>query len=166
MMVGGCMVNTKPSRIWLNAIMARPVKEAASLPGFLRSLQSLRETKPKPMFCPCPAKLKPCTVMMLATSGCCSMYFSVCSNTASVRSRVAPGGSCAITMREPWSSVGKKPVGNRTYISDMQAMMAPYTPIISQLRLSSLPIMPSYERVPRPSTRLNQLKKGPSRPVF
>ena len=34
---------------------------------------------------------------------------------ASVRSLVAPAGSCTIIIRLPWSSEGRKEVGMRTY---------------------------------------------------
>jgi len=103
----------KASRTPISAPKARPASACAELPGAARSDQSFSVTKASAAFCPCPEKLKPSTPTMLCTSGCFSMKPSTCSITARVRSTVAPGGSCTLTSRLPWSSAGRKAVGRR-----------------------------------------------------
>ena len=85
----------------------------AELPAAVRSDQSLSVMKASAAFCPCPEKLKPSTLTMPCTSGCLRMKPSTCFITSSVRSCVAPGGSCTFTSMVPWSSLGRNEVGKR-----------------------------------------------------
>ena len=112
-MGGGLKGKINASRMPDKPPNARPATSCADWPGPWRSLQSLSVTKANAAFCPWPEKLKPRTPTMLCTSGCFRMNCSTCSITASVRSCVAPGGSCTFTMMLPWSSLGRKDVGRR-----------------------------------------------------
>ena len=123
-MGGGLKGKMNASRMPLNAPKARPAKACAELPASLRSDQSLSVTNARAAFCPWPEKLKPSTLTMPCTSGCLSTKPSTCCMTASVRSRVAPGGNCTLTSIVPWSSAGKNEVGRRWYISAAPARMA------------------------------------------
>ena len=107
----------------------RPASEAASCPLPLRSAQSLSEMKPIAMFCPEPAKLKPETLTKFATSSFMEVMTPLAiASVASVRSLVAPGGSCAMTMSAPWSSLGKNEVGMRVYSHSAPTVIARYSP--------------------------------------
>ena len=102
---GGLSGKMKASRTPDSAPKARPASACAESPSPLRSSQSLSVTKARPAFWPWPEKLKPSTPTMLCTSGCLRMKPSTCFMTSSVRSCVAPGGSCTLTMMLPWSSL-------------------------------------------------------------
>ena len=118
------MENAKPSS---NTPLTAPViflaTLSASLPLAVRSDQSLSMMKPMPIFCPLPLKLKPDTVITSLTSG---MFLATPTNVLrafSVRSCVAPVGSCRLVMIKPWSSPGKKDVGSFLIITTATAIM-------------------------------------------
>ncbi|MNV63630.1 hypothetical protein D3C71_1562340 [compost metagenome] len=110
-MGGGLKANTKASRTPDIAPMMRPAIASAECSAPWRSPQSLSVMNARPAFWPWPEKLKPSTLTMLETSGCCSANFSTSSITAWVRCSVAPGGSWTLAMTVPWSSPGRKEVG-------------------------------------------------------
>ncbi|MDT4844248.1 hypothetical protein FQZ97_781990 [compost metagenome] len=123
-MGGGLSGKMNASRMPESAPKARPATAWAELPSPERSDQSLSVTKASAAFWPWPEKLKPSTPTMLCTSGCWSMNPSTCFITASVRSCVAPGGSCTLTSKLPWSSLGRNEVGRRRYTTAAAATMA------------------------------------------
>jgi hypothetical protein len=106
---------------------ARPTSACADCPGPGRWSQSFSVTKASAAFWPLPAKLKPSTLTMFCTSGCCSIQPSTCCITSSVRFCVAPGGSCTLTSTLPWSSLGRNEVGSRFHIQPMATSTAAYT---------------------------------------
>ena len=94
MMAGGLMAIPKPSLMLpIIAPVSLPDTAAALLAGSVLSDQSFSVMKPKPMFWPEPAKLKPDTPRKLSTSGILVMISLAVANVASVRSLVAPAGS-------------------------------------------------------------------------
>ena len=62
---------------------------------------------------------------------------------SSVRSLVAPAGSCTIIIRLPWSSCGRKEVGMFLYSTPATPARAIYTAIIGTPRFISLATQPS-----------------------
>jgi hypothetical protein len=123
-MDGGLSGKMNASRMPLRPPNARPAKSCADAARRLALGQSLRVTKASAAFWPWPEKLKPSTLTMLCTSGCLSMKPSTCCITSSARACVAPGGSCTLTSRVPWSSLGRKDVGKRRYTTAAPATMA------------------------------------------
>ena len=89
----------KASRTLESAPKARPASACAECSAPLRSSQGLSGTKASAAFWPLPEKLKPSTLTILSTSGCCRKKLSACCITASVRVCVAPGGSCTLAIR-------------------------------------------------------------------
>ena len=114
-MAGGDIANAIASLICMSPPIALPAIACAlcSLPG--RSLQSLSLTKPMPVFCPLPPKLKPCTVKMdsMSSFAVSRNTCSTCFTDSSVRSWVAPTGAWMMVISTPWSSSGRKPLGVR-----------------------------------------------------
>jgi hypothetical protein len=105
----------KASRMPIRRAEGAPGQGLRRTAGPVRSAQSFSVTKASAAFWPWPEKLKPSTPTMLCTSGCLSMKPSTCCITSSARSCVAPGGSCTLTSRLPWSSLGRNEVGRRRY---------------------------------------------------
>ncbi|MCY1439305.1 hypothetical protein D9M71_555370 [compost metagenome] len=77
---------------WLKAALARSAIDWA-LSSAPRSDQSLSVVKPSAAFWPLPEKLKPRISVLLPTPGSVALCASICAATASVRARLAPGGS-------------------------------------------------------------------------
>ena len=95
------MTITNASRMLLRAWVARPASEPADCSSVVRSDQSFSVAKASAMFGPVPEKLKPTMLTMAASSGCFIMYVSTSFITSTVRSWVAPGGSCTFTITKP-----------------------------------------------------------------
>jgi len=83
----------------MKAPNARPASACDEFCGALRSDQSFSGTNTRPEFWPWPEKLKPSTATTWSTSGCFMKKPSTCCITAVVRSIVAPGGNCTLTIR-------------------------------------------------------------------
>ena len=140
---GGLIGKMNASFTPISAPNARRATACAECSAPARWSQSFSVTKAIAEFCPEPEKLKPSTLAMLWTSGCLSMKASTCSITLSVRLAVAPGGSCTLTNRLPWSSFGRNEVGSRSTSQITPATIARYTSIMRRLRVSSLASTPS-----------------------
>jgi len=95
--------------------MARPATAFTFRSGRSRSSQSRSLMNDMPWFWPRPAMLKPVMVMQDSTASFCSTrkWFRSCVITASVCSRVDPGGSWTMAIIIPWSSSGRYDVGIR-----------------------------------------------------
>ena len=111
----------------MSAPVILPATLSASLPGLVRSFQSLSMIKPMPMFWPLPVKLNPDTVMMSFTSGMDLATPTNASRERLVRSWVAPLGSCSVVMMKPWSSLGRNEVWRLLIITTAPALTARYT---------------------------------------
>ena len=92
---GGANANANASLICISAPIARPATASACSSGDSRSLQCLRLTNARPLFCPLPPKLKPCTLKTALTASCSfsRKCFSSRSIDCIVRSCVAPTGA-------------------------------------------------------------------------
>ena len=140
---GGLTGKMDASRMRARPPKARPTTLCAEFCGSLRSFQSFSVTKPSAAFCPEPEKLKPRMLTMLATSGCLSMKSSTFVITSLVRLTVAPGGNCTLTIRLPWSSLGRNDEGSRFSSSTTAAMITAYSTMKRPVRLSMPATQPS-----------------------
>ena len=66
--IGGASAKTRPSLIWLKAIMARPATADADRLADLRLSNGFNLTKAMPTFCPQPLKPKPAAVSTPSTA--------------------------------------------------------------------------------------------------